>query len=412
MTSEIVGLVRRNTLLLAASILSASLSFECFVLLSSKATTAITNNVALSGLPLSLAGISTVISSIFFGKMADKAGRRKTLALVFTFLSGGLLISSLASSLPNLFLFAIGALLIGLGMNFMALAGTAVSDMYSARSRGSAIGLISTASLIGNIISGIVVGKLTDVIGLVAVLMFGGFVSALSVIIILAMRQDPLQIGRQLQKINEKNESENRVKGDREVRGVKEIFKLRSIQVQFWSRVFAHAPRLFMLITIPLALSQMGHEMGSVGLLFTLMGVGMSLSSLPAGYFSDRIGRKKILLIGLTFIMIFTLSTPSFLEEYVSLALAFLLIGFGFSFVGNACQTIISDVTTPAERGASFGFFGIASNLGPIIFPVMSGWLNATIGFTNACTLTASLIVIPITISLILLKERKVGVFE
>jgi len=412
MNDEIAGLIRRNTLLLVVSVLSATLAFECFVLLSSKITVIITDNEALSGLPLSLAGISTLTTSIFFGRRADKTGRRKTLALIFTFLSAGLLLSSLGMSLLNFIFFAIGSLLIGLGINFTSLASTAVSDMYSTKSRGSAIGLINASSYIGNIISGIVVGILTDIIGIVPVLMFGALLSAISITMMIAIRRDPLQIARQIREFNEDKKSQNSVEADKKVRGPKEIFKLRPIQVQFWSRVFAHAPRLFLVITIPFILPRIGYKMGSVGLLFTLMGLGMFLSSLPSGYLADRIGRKRVLLIGLTLIMLSTFITPFFTQEYGLLALAFLLIGFGFSFTGNACQTIISDITTSAERGASFGFFGIASNLGPIIFPLISGWLNAVIGFTNACIVITSLITVPITLSLVLLKERKVGVFE
>ncbi len=99
-----------------------------------------------------------------------------------------------------------------------------------------------------------------------------------------------------------------------------------------------------------------------------------------AGYFANRFGRKRVLLMsvaGFVFASILCGIAQSLLE-----IVGFRLLQglFGAALVPLA-QSILLDIYTPEERGSAMAVFGVSIMVGPVLGPVIGGWLTDNISW-------------------------------
>jgi DHA2 family multidrug resistance protein len=99
-----------------------------------------------------------------------------------------------------------------------------------------------------------------------------------------------------------------------------------------------------------------------------------------AGYFANRFGRKRVLLISVAGFVVASIlcGIAQSLLEIVGFRL---LQGmFGAALVPLA-QSILLDIYTPAERGSAMAVFGVSIMVGPVLGPVIGGWLTDNISW-------------------------------
>jgi len=102
----------------------------------------------------------------------------------------------------------------------------------------------------------------------------------------------------------------------------------------------------------------------------SIFAIGRLFSNLPVGMLGDRIGRRPVLLIGVTII-----GVSAFLNAYATSFLEFLLYrlleGVGSSMFMTMRVTMLQDILKPEERGRILGYFQafqlIGSSSGPTI---------------------------------------------
>ena len=135
-------------------------------------------------------------------------------------------------------------------------------------------------------------------------------------------------------------------------------------------------PALFLNAHSPLLqtnTSELGRQI-AYGLSFTFWAVGIFFGAPFLGNISDHIGRKKVLITSLLFVML------SYALSYFSLALGSLslfmlsrlLNGF-FSSSFPIAQAIIIDHSDEKDRGRNLGWVTLAGSMGIIIGPLLSG---------------------------------------
>jgi DHA2 family multidrug resistance protein len=101
-----------------------------------------------------------------------------------------------------------------------------------------------------------------------------------------------------------------------------------------------------------------------------------SAIALPiSGWLADRVGRKRLLLIsvGLFTIASVLCATATSLPEMV------LFRGFqgvGGAFIVPLAQATLFDINPPAKHGQAMALFGGGVMIGPILGPVLGGWLT------------------------------------
>jgi DHA1 family tetracycline resistance protein-like MFS transporter len=160
-------------------------------------------------------------------------------------------------------------------------------------------------------------------------------------------------------------------------------------------------------IIIPIQ-SFYAEQFGATPTTITLLGASYSLMQFLFSSFwgrlSDRIGRRPIVLISVSF------SAVAFLVFGLAQSLAWLfaarlLAGFGNANIG-AVQAIISDITTPENRAKGMGVLGAAFGLGFILGPAIGGIMGQISpqapAFTAAglafCNLVLAFFILPETL--------------
>lgn len=125
---------------------------------------------------------------------------------------------------------------------------------------------------------------------------------------------------------------------------------------------------------LPFYAESFGASVFTIGLLATSYSLMQFLFSPIWGRWSDRIGRKPIILLGLMG------SALSYLTLALAPSLAFLfmarIVGGAAGATIPAAQAYIADVTTPENRAKGMGMVGAAFGLGFIFGPAIGGVLG------------------------------------
>lgn len=147
---------------------------------------------------------------------------------------------------------------------------------------------------------------------------------------------------------------------------------------------------------IPLLVSDLGITYGEAGFLLTFFFIMYSIFQLPAGILADRIGKIRIMIVGLVG-MSGAILFASFADSYGLLLVAQTLAGISGSTFHPTGMSIISDAETRQTEGKAMGVFGFGGALGTMSSPLVVGGLAAIAGWRIAL-LGAALLGITITI--------------
>src|SRR3977135_245986 len=103
--------------------------------------------------------------------------------------------------------------------------------------------------------------------------------------------------------------------------------------------------------------------------------VAAAIMTPPSGFLANRYGRKRVLMaavVGFVFASVLCGIAQSLLQ-----IVAFrLLQGFFGAALVPLGQSILLDIYTPEERGSAMALFGVSVMVGPVLGPVIGGWLT------------------------------------
>jgi DHA2 family multidrug resistance protein len=95
----------------------------------------------------------------------------------------------------------------------------------------------------------------------------------------------------------------------------------------------------------------------------------------PSGYFANRFGRKRVLLTSIAG-FVFASVLCGIAQSLLQIVGFRLLQGmFGAALVPLS-QSILLDIYPPEERGSAMAVFGVSIMVGPVLGPVIGGWLT------------------------------------
>lgn len=132
--------------------------------------------------------------------------------------------------------------------------------------------------------------------------------------------------------------------------------------------------------------------MSLVGGLFTTWAISGSVAQLVGGSWSDRFGRKRLIVGGLFGrVVAFCLLALAvgFQANLWILALIFLLSAFAGSMIDPSTQAMIADVVPPEKRVEAYGILRVGGNFGWALGPAVGGLL-ASVSYASLFLLTAA----------------------
>lgn len=137
-------------------------------------------------------------------------------------------------------------------------------------------------------------------------------------------------------------------------------------------------PPLFPLIVTDLDISY-----AEAGLLVTVFFVMYSVFQLPAGILADRVGKFRLVILGLVGVSVGVL-IASLAPNYPALIAAQIIAGISGSTYHPAGMSLISDLENTETEGRAMGIHGFAGQLGVAGAPLLLGGLTTVVSWRMA----------------------------
>ncbi len=314
-------------------------------------------------------GLGETIASclkLFSGALSDRIGRRKPLILAGYGLSTAVKpLFALAGS-PLAALVARCLDRVGKGIRG-APRDALVADVTDPAKRGAAYGLRQSLDSIGAS-----AGPLVAVV--VMTVTAGNFRTVFWLSLIPAVLAVALLAGGIKEPTSSKSMAEKRSVPLR-------LDSIKLLEPAFWSVFFVSL--LFTLgnssdAFILLKAKTVGIPMNLVPLCLVVMNITYSLSAYPAGYMSDKLGRKALLLISFAiYACVYTGLAFASTAWHVWSLLAFYGLYLGFS--QGTLLSIVADRVPKEMRGTAFGLLSLSVGLGLLPASLLAGWLWDTV---------------------------------
>src|SRR5258705_6629946 len=95
----------------------------------------------------------------------------------------------------------------------------------------------------------------------------------------------------------------------------------------------------------------------------------------PSGFLANRFGRKRVLMVAVAGFVVASVLC-GIAQSLLEIVAFRLLQGFFGAALVPIGQSILLDIYTSEERGSAMALFGVSVMVGPVLGPVIGGWLT------------------------------------
>lgn len=142
---------------------------------------------------------------------------------------------------------------------------------------------------------------------------------------------------------------------------------------------------------VPLFLASSGASAAEVGLVAGLYPAVWGMGQIPAGHWSDRIGRKPLIVAGML-VQAAALGLLAASEGVLVLAAtAAIVLGVGTALVYPTLLAAISDAVSPVARAPTVGIYRFWRDMGYVAGGLLAGLASDAIGYGGAIAVVAGL---------------------
>ena len=312
----------------------------------------------LGGEDLSIAAVSgayivlLALFQIFTGAFADRYGKRRTIALGAFLAALSSMLCILAWSWEQLLI------LRGFGGVADAIAGPALLALVaelSGKEKGKAIGIFRSSQGLAFIIGPMLGGTIAHFFSIYAPFYVDFGLTILGILLFLLLVPEA------------KRKRKKFAFSPKTLRSIKQNLTLMRIAYLGFSETFAFAA---LCSFVPALAIGSGMSEVEIAMFFTAEAVVFTLTNIVVGTFSDRIGRKPIMIIGLTCSSV-NLMAFFFAKDFWQILLLMALYGFGSSSVYVMSSTMAADILPEENRAMLFGAFDALIDLGLVAGPAI-----------------------------------------
>jgi MFS family permease len=356
---EHVDAVRRNTVRLVAAQGLVQATFPVLLVIGSVEVADLSGQDRSIGYLNALYFLSAAAGALLIGRWMDRAGRRPGLVLGYVLLaSAGVLgmVGVRAGSYPMLLACAVP---FGAGLGGANLARGAVADMYHPDRRGKAVGILLAAGTVGAVASPFLIALLQEVAAdrgadpnvLPWIIVPAGAIAALACVI--GVRPDPRDLA-----ISQTMGSEEAT----DDRRPKELLGLQGFRTAIVAAAIGQMAMVGLMGVTPRELDHHHASATVVSSVISFHILGMFAFSPLIGAALDRYGRRPGLLAGCCASIVGALLAATDANPTV-VGVGLFAIGLGWSATYLGATALISDLTTPTERGGALGFTDLLVSL-------------------------------------------------
>jgi MFS family permease len=348
----------------------------------------LSGNRTLAGVPAATVVIGAAFGSTILGAVMGRWGRRPGLAAGYVVGVIGALIAVagvVSRSFPILLL---GCVFVGFGNSSNQLSRYAAADMYPAKRRASAIGLVVWGSTIGAVIGPQLIepsGNIAEALGLPRLagpyMVPAVFVAVAAVMSFLLLRPDPRDLA---------DESSVRRVGDAPAARVVVVLRRPAVALAIMALLAGQGVMVLIMTMTPLHMTDHGHGLMAVGTVISGHVFGMFALAPLSGRLTDRFGPLPIIFAGMGLLLTSAigaaLAPP---DSQLLLMVALFLLGWGWNLGYVAGSSLLTGAVNLAERarvqGVSDALIWSTSALASISSGLIVGaWGFATLGMLGA----------------------------
>jgi MFS family permease len=385
--------VRRNTILLSASLAVTSATLQLVAAVASLTFVLVTGIEALLGLGPAIFLASAGLTALPAGRAMDRFGRVPVLAAGYGVGTLGGLAAGLGVGADSAPAVIAGFALLGAAGGVALLARTAAGDMYPPERRGRGISLVLFGAVFGAILGPAVFGPLfagkelaTETL-MVPWLVAGGFM-LVGLGLVLAVRPDPATIGRSLSRTGA-------AAPPAPAAPLGEILRRPGVVPALVAALASFGVMVALMNLVSyVVVTEHHHNQANV---FPIIGahvLGMYALVLVIGSLIDRIGRRPALVGGLL-AMAGAAASLAAAESVVATAFLLFALGIGWNLSFVAATAALADRASVAERGRLLGLNDLGSSLLGASLVLLGGYVVETFGPTALALGATALVVGP-----------------
>jgi MFS family permease len=386
-------IVRRNTLLLAATLAVNSAVLQLVAAVSSLTFVLVTGVKGLLGLGPAIFLTAAAVTAPVAGRAMDRYGRKPVLVVGFLVGAAGCGLTALGTHFTSTTAVIVGFTLTGSSSAAALLVRTAAGDMYPPRRRARGISYVLFGSVFGAILgptvfSPLFAGKHVTADNLTVPWLAAAAISVGTAAIVALVRPDTKEIAEMIAPVDTSTRVEPRP-------SLAEIIRRPGV-IPAMLTAFASFGVMVSLMNLTgyVVVEEHHHAQNSV---FPIIGahvLGMYALVLFVGALIDRLGRTAALAAGLIVMGLSALALGWISSVAATALLLFGLgIGWNISYVAAAAQ--MADLTLPSERGRLFGFTDFAAALFGASLALLGGLTLESLGVASMAIGAAILVTAP-----------------
>lgn len=352
--------VKRNTALIAVSqsFIGAAMQFAFGLV--PLMVVALTGSAAWAGLAVGLIGLSRFLVAYPSGRITDAYGRKPAIHFGLALaLAGGLAVGAAMPAQSFVLLFA-GMLLFGMGVNVAQQLRVAATDMYPPPLRARALGFVMTGSVIGVVVSPLLVHLAERVAPGLGLHPLGAAWFTLPILIVPGMllvsyiNPDPKEIGQNLDRYYEGYAAKEDPRDGRLPFEWTSLLRQPQTRLAIASNCAGQGNMSIVMVLTALVLDHHGHSLSSIALSMALHSAGMFAFSIFIGAAADRWGRGRVMYPGVAMTLLGA-ALVAFTQSWALVTLGSFLVGLGWSAANIAGTAVVADSVPTAQRGRAVG---------------------------------------------------------
>jgi MFS family permease len=348
----------------------------------------ISNSETLAGLAQTSAVLGAAALALPLARLTQRGGRRLALSVGFSSGVIGSLFAILGGQQKNLVLMLIGTFLVGAASAAGYQARFAAIDLATDETRAKQLSFVVWGSTIGAVAGPNLMqpaGNLAESFNLprlVGPYIISGFTLSLATFVIFAfLRPDPFLTA---------NKSAANVKKHSTKVALKHIRNNPQALFAILAIAIGHVAMVSVMVMTPVHMAHVDVTLSVIGLVISVHVLGMYAFSPLVGMLSDRLGRVKVIQIGLA-ILLSSSVVAGFAkaDNAITLGIGLFLLGLGWSCTLIAGSAYLSESVHEEFRASSQGASDLVMNLSGAAGGALAGVIIGTLSYGWLCLFAA-----------------------